>query len=302
MTPPDRRHRPTLWAILSLIVLPLVWGYNWVVMKRALDYIGPFEFAAWRFLLGSAVLFAVLAAMQRPLAIAHLGAVLGVGLFQTAANMGLVLLALRGGPAGRSALLNYAMPLWVVLMAWPLLQERPSRPQWLALLVASAGMALMFAARGTQGRHGAALLALLSGLCWACGTVLAKRLLSRHQLDPLVLTAWQMLFGGLALAVMALLVPGRPTQWTAPYFIFAMLWEVFPATAMGWFLWAVLLKSVDAGVAGLAVLSAPVVGILAAGLELREVPRGQEALGMGLVLVALVLVGPLAVRQVRERA
>ena len=35
-------------AVLALIVLSLIWGYNWVVMKEALWYAGPFEFAALR--------------------------------------------------------------------------------------------------------------------------------------------------------------------------------------------------------------------------------------------------------------
>jgi len=295
-------NKQGVWAVMILIVLPLVWGYNWVVMKRAMDYIGPFEFAAWRFLLGAVVLFGILAAMKRPLKVRALGPVVLAGLFNYAANMGLVLWALRGGPAGRSALLNYAMPMWVVLMAWPLLKERPSRPQWIALGLAATGITLLFVAKGLQGHQGPAVLALASGLCWAIGTVLSKRLLTREQLDPMVVTAWQMLFGGLALAVAAFFAPGRPTQWTAPYFIFAFIWEVLPATALGWFLWTVLLKRVDAGVAGLAVLSAPVVGILTAAIELRELPRGKEALGMGLVVLALVFVGPLAVRQVRGKA
>ena len=301
MTESRRIGHPTLWVVSILIVLPLVWGYNWVVMKRAMDYTGPFEFAAWRFLLGSGVLFGILAVLRRPLTVRPLGPVALVGFFQYASNMGVVLWALRGGPAGRSALLNYGMPLWVVLMAWPLLKERPSRPQLIGLGAAMAGIGLIFAAKGTQGRHEAALLALLSGLSWAIGSVLSKRLLRKHQLDPMVLTAWQMLFGGLALALAAFLVPGRPTQWTAPYFIFAFIWEVLPATALGWFLWTVLLQRVDAGVAGLAVLSAPIVGMLAAAIELREIPRGLEALGMGFIVLALVFVGPLAVRQVRGK-
>jgi drug/metabolite transporter (DMT)-like permease len=301
MSEPVSPSRQGVWAVWILVVLPLIWGYNWVVMKRAMDYIGPFEFAAWRFLLGSAVLFLILAALRRPLRVRPLGPLALVGFFQYAANMGLVLWALRGGPAGRSALLNYAMPLWAVLLAWPLLKERPRRPQVIALGAALAGIVLLFAAKGTQGRHQAALLALASGLSWAIGAVLSRRLLSRSQADPMAVTAWQMLFGGAALAIAAFCVPGRPTQWTQPYFIFAFIWQVLPATALGWFLWTVLLKRVDAGVAGLAVLSAPLVGILASALELREIPRGLEALGMGLVVLALVFVGPMAVRQMRGK-
>ncbi|WP_306598688.1 DMT family transporter [Geothrix sp. 21YS21S-2] len=300
MTGAAAPSRSTLWAVLLLAVLPLVFGYNWVVMKRVLDHVGPFEFAALRFILGAAVLFAVLAARRQPLALPHPGPVILVGLFQYTANIGLVLWALRGGPIGRAALLNYAMPLWVVLMAWPLLKERPTRPQWMALGAASMGITLLFVSRGIQGRTHAALLALLSGICWACATVLSKHLLSRLKMDPLLLTAWQMLAGGLVLAAVALLFPGRPTQWAAPYFIFALAWEVLPATAMAWFLWNVLLKRVDASVAGIVVLSAPLVGILSAAIELREIPRGLEALGMVLIVLSLVFVGPLAVRQVRS--
>jgi drug/metabolite transporter (DMT)-like permease len=301
MTEPEGGGRQTLWAVLLLVVLPLVFGYNWVVMKRAMNYIGPFEFAAWRFLLGAGVLFGILLARKQPLRIKPVVPVALVGIFQYSANLGLILWALQGGPAGRSAMLNYAMPLWVVLMAWPLLKERPSRPQGFALGAATAGIALIFLSKGAQGRIGAALLALLSGICWACGSVLSKHLLSRDRIDPLLLTAWQMLFGGAALAIAAFLAPGRPTQWTAPYFIFALIWEVLPATAMGWFLWTVLLKRVDAGLAGIAVLSAPVVSLVGAAVELHEWPRGLEAAGMVFIVLALAFVGPLAVRQVRGK-
>ncbi|NTV74720.1 MAG: DMT family transporter [Holophaga sp.] len=159
--------RSTLWAGLLLAVLPLVFGYNWVVMKRVLDYVGPFEFAALLFVLGAAVLFAVLAARRQPLALPHPGPVILVGLFHYTANIGLALWALRGGPIGRSALLNYAMPLWVVLMAWPLLKEKPTRPQWLALGRHPWGPPSCSCPGGVQGRTHAALLTLLSGICWA---------------------------------------------------------------------------------------------------------------------------------------
>ena len=149
-------------------------------------------------------------------------------------------------------------------------------------------------------RHVSARLNKTSSSRCACGAVLSKRLLTRHRLDPLAVTAWQMLFGGVALAIAAFLAPGRPTQWREPYFIFAFVWEVLPATAMGWYLWTILLKRVDAGVAGIAVLSAPVVGILAAAIELHEIPLGMEVLGMGLIVLALAFVGPLAVRQMRD--
>lgn len=299
--PDSSPRRRTLWAIAVLVVLPVIWGYNWIIMKKALDYMGPFEFAAWRFLPGALFLFGILAFMKKPLALKAPLPVIAVGFFQTAANMGLVMWALRSGPVGRSVILNYAMPIWVVLMAWPLLRERPMRIQWIASGFAALGIVCLFVSKSIHGRVDAAVLAMLSGLCWAIGTVITRRLLTKHRMDPLVLTAWQMLFAGIMLTLVAFLVPGRPTQWNAPFFIPIMLWEIIPATALGWLLWTFFLKRVDASVAGLAVLASPIVGIVAGAIQLRERPGGMEALGMALVIVALALVGPLAVRQVRGR-
>ncbi|MDP1658587.1 MAG: EamA family transporter, partial [Methylotenera sp.] len=33
-------------AFLALFILTLIWGYNWVVMKLAVQYASPFQFAA----------------------------------------------------------------------------------------------------------------------------------------------------------------------------------------------------------------------------------------------------------------
>ncbi len=285
--------------IAVLVCVPVFWGYNWVVMKKALAYTGPFQFAAWRFLLGSAVLFAAMAVMRRPFRVRPVSGVIWVGLLQTGANTGFIMWALLGGPAGRAALLSYTMPFWVLLMAWPLLGERPTRLQGIATGTAMAGIGLIVFASAASQRGDAAVLALLAGLTWAGGTVVARKLLTREGCDTLALTTWQMLVGGLALEVAALIAPGRPTVWT-PAFLLLLAYEVLPATALAWLLWLRLLGRVEASVAGLAILAAPVIGLLSSMLEMGERPALAEAVGMGLMVLALVLVGPLALRQLHR--
>jgi drug/metabolite transporter (DMT)-like permease len=294
-----RGQRLRRMALLALVVVPIIWGYNWVVMKSAMRYAGPFEFAAWRFVPAGLLLLGVMAVTRRPLAPRPLGGILWVGLLQTAGNVAFTQFALRSGPAGRTSLLCYTMPFWVVLLGWPILRERPGRLQWASVVLAGVGLGLVFVAgSGTGGNLQAAVLAVCSGLSWGTGTILARRLLVREKVDALALTAWQMLFGGLALWIAALLVPGRPTDWS-PYLVFAVLYEVLPATAVAWLLWTALLKYVDAGVASLAILAAPLLGLLGGALQLGERPRGMEAVGMALLFAALLLVGPLAIRQAR---
>jgi drug/metabolite transporter (DMT)-like permease len=244
----------------------------------------------------------LMAVMGRSLRVRPVGWVIAVGVLQTAGNTALSLLALRLGPAGRSALLCYAMPFWVVLLAWPILRERPAPLQWVALPCALAGLGLVFAAgSGTGGNLAAAGLAVGSGLCWALGTVLARRLLVQGQVEVMALAAWQMLAGGLALWLGAALFPGPPTSWS-PYLVFAALYEILPATAVAWLLWTALLGRVTAGVASLAILAAPVLGLLASAAEMGERPPPLEALGLSLLVVALVVVGPLALHQARRPA
>ncbi len=280
------------WTAI-LIFVPVAWGYNWVVMKRALAYSGPFAFSAIRFVLASLCLFAALAVSKRPFKVRPIWGVIWAGLLQTGAQFGLAMWALLTGPAGRSAVLDYTMPFWVVLMAWPLLGERPSRVQWLATLVACIGLVLIYAASSGSGNANAAVLAVLAGLSWATGTVIARRLLTRSSMDPLALAAWQMLFGGLALLVAAVVAPGRPITWS-PYFFFALFYTTIPATALAWLFWFALLQRTEAGLASLTVLATPVLGIVFSALELGEKPRGLEVVGMVFVAVALLIVGPLA--------
>ena len=286
--------------IAILVFVPVAWGYNWVVMKKALAYSGPFAFSALRFVLASVCLFAALAVMKRPFKVKPISGVIWAGLLQITGNFGFAMWAMMTGPAGRSALLCYTMPFWVVLMAWPVLGERPSRAQWLATGVACIGLVAIFASSAGNGTVLAAALATLSGLSWGTGTVIARRLLTKSSMDPLALVAWQMLFGGLALGVAELIVPGRPIVWT-PYFFFALLYTAVPAGVLAWLFWFVLLQRTEAALASLAILATPVLGILFSAAELGEKPSGLEVLGMALIAVSLAIVGPLATRSAQSR-
>jgi len=299
---PERDVGRWRWAWgLVVVFVPAVWGYNWVVMKEGLAYSGPFEFGAWRFLLGAAVLLVAMAVSHRPLRVSSVSGVAWIGILQTAANTAFGLLALAGGPAGRSAILAYAMPFWVLVMSWPLLSERPDRLQWIATGGALLGIVLIFFSNTTHWRVDAAVFAILAGLAMAGGAVLTRRLLSHEGCDPLALTTWQMLAGGVVLAIAAVVVPERPIRWT-PTFLLIMAYEVLPATAMAWLFWTAMLGRLDAGVASCFLLATPLIGLVTSAVQLGERPAPLEAAGMALILAGLVVVGPMALRESRSRS
>ena len=72
-----------LFTALALPLLSLVWDYNWVVMKSALADCPPLHFTAMRVLGGTLVLFLILCAMGRPLAMAPIPYVLPLVLLQS---------------------------------------------------------------------------------------------------------------------------------------------------------------------------------------------------------------------------
>src|SRR5690606_12676149 len=82
MSPTLRPTRTTnAGPIAALALLTLIWGYNWVVMKVALQYVGPMDFAVLRAVFGVVLLFGVMAMLGAPLRPKHIGKTFWLGVF-----------------------------------------------------------------------------------------------------------------------------------------------------------------------------------------------------------------------------
>ncbi len=288
-------------ALAALAVLSLIWGYNWVVMKQVLRYIDPFDFSAIRALLGAATLFLVIVVTRRPAGLVAAPQVALLGVLQTAAFTALIQWALVAGGAGKTAVLVYTMPFWLLALAWWLLGERIRGVQWVAIAVAAVGLVLILEPWALGGSAFSNLLAIGGGLTWALSAVVAKRLRARANIDLLALTAWQMLFGALALCIVAALLPSRPIETTA-YFYGALAFNAVFATALAWLLWLYVLQHLSAGMAGLSALGIPLIGVLAGWIELGERPGGLELAGMLAIGAALALTSLWSLRAARRQA
>ena len=286
MTNPPPSRRP---ALVALGVLTLVWSYNWIVMKQALQFSGPFTFSALRYAFGSVVLFAVLLLRGESLRPPPLLPTALIGLAQTFGFQLLVQSALVIGGAGKTALLAYTMPFWVVLVGWFAFGQRPDARLAAGLCVAACGLALVLEPWNGFGGARSSLLALGGGLAWAIGVVASKRLFERGGVSALSLTAWQMLIGTLVVGVIALLVPERPIEWTN-WFIGALVYNALLASGLAWLMWSYVVARLPANVAGLSSLVIPIAGIAFAWLLLGEVPTPIEGAGIALIAAALALV------------
>jgi drug/metabolite transporter (DMT)-like permease len=274
--------------IAALLLLALVWGYSWVVMKIALDYVQPFTFAALRTFLSAISLFIVLPLLRRPLRPKALGPTALLGVLQTTGFVGLLTWALEGGGAGKTSVLTYTMPFWLLLMAWVALGEKLKGFQWIAVGLALVGLIFILAPWRLEGKL-SDFLAVGGAIFWAASAVYAKILRRRHEVDLLSLTAWQMLLGSIPLIAIAAATWSSPPEWTGT-FIVALIYVTILGNSVAWILWLYILSSLRAGTAGLATLLTPVVGISSAWIQLGERPDSIEGLGMIAIVGALLLV------------
>jgi drug/metabolite transporter (DMT)-like permease len=288
-------------ALIALLGLALIWGYNWVVMKIALVDMGPFQFGALRTLLGGILLFGLAFALRRRVRIKEMRSVALMGLLQTTGFTGLIILALVSGGAGKSAVLAYTMPFWVMLLAWPLLGDRLHGWQWPSAAATLAGLLCIIDPLHLAGDLLSTVLATLAGVCWALAVIVAKRLQARApDIDVLAIAAWQSLIGSVPLVILALWWPAPPINWT-PSLIAALLYNIVPGTVIAWLLWLYALRRLSAGTTSMVSLITPVIGVLSAAWQLGERPATGELAGMLLIGSGLALLSLEALRRSRRR-
>jgi drug/metabolite transporter (DMT)-like permease len=282
----------------ALTAMILIWGYSWVFYAIALRYAHPFDFAALRVGLGSVMLFALVALRGKSLRLPSYRMAVVLGLLQVALFVALTHFALLHAGPGRTAVLVFTMPFWMIVFAQFILGERMRGAQWIAVALAFAGLLLIVQPWNLANLVGS-VLSVSAGAVWAFTAVLSKKWPTAAG-DPLLFTAWQLLVGFLALGALAWLHPHPPIRWTAE-FAWVLAFSAILATAIGWWLWTYVLARTPAGIAGLNALGIPVVSVLGSAIHLGERPPPLELAGMAMIGLALGLLAVLGLRSGRKR-
>ena len=286
-------NKPAGAPIAALAAMVVIWGYSWVVMKIALRHAHPFDFAAMRVGMGAVLLFALVAYQRRPLALSRYHMAILLGTLQVALFVALSHFALLFAGPGKTSVLVFTMPFWMIVFAHFFIQERMRGAQWLAVLLAFGGLILIVAPWELTSLTGS-LLAVAAGAVWAISAVLSKKWPTPGA-DPLLFTAWQLAFGFVWLALLAFVHPHAPVQWNLE-FAWTLAFSTVLATAAGWWLWTYVLSHTPAGIAGLNSLGIPVIAVLGSAIQLGERPPALELAGMVLIGIALALLAWLGLR------
>jgi drug/metabolite transporter (DMT)-like permease len=285
----SRRGAAERRALVVMAVLVLVWGYAWILSKKALAYCGPLDLATLRTVIATTVLFPALVKICKPVWPEHPWEALGVGVVQTSLFLLLNNWALSMGEPGKTSILVFTMPFWVLIFAWPLLGERIQGVRWIAVALAAGGLLVILEPWTGRSSLVGKLLAVLAGACWALGVVVSKRLHNRHPVDMFNFAYWQMALGLIPMLAVAYVGHDRAITW-APQFIALVLVLGIVATAGGWMAWFYVLRSLPAGTTSMSSLGIPVVALLSSALQLGERPSPAEWIGMGSITLALAVV------------
>jgi drug/metabolite transporter (DMT)-like permease len=283
-------------AVIALVVLVVLWGYSWITSKIGLYYASPIDVVALRIGLGILTLFVGLLWTRTSLRPKHWPALIQIGLIQTGAFLLLNTWALSDGDPGKTSVLVFTMPFWVLVFAWPLLHERIRGLQWISVALAVVGLVFILEPWQMATSLFSKTLAVLAGMCWAIGVVLAKRLHNREPVDALSFTFWQMIVGLVPILIAQALIDRPPIIWSNT-FILVTIFNGVLATGIGWLAWLYVLHRLPAGTTSLASLGIPVIAMLSSWIQLGEEPGGSELVGMLLIGVALAILSYLSIRR-----
>ena len=291
----DSQHGGLARSLVPIVVLTLVWGCNWPILKLGVTEMAPLTFRACTLPFAGLGLLAIARATGESIRIPR-GAwpmVFTLALLNITGWNGLVLFGVQQMPAGRSAILAYTMPVWATLVSLVVLHEPLGRRKAFGLALGMAGMLVLLGDDLTalKGRPFGALMILGAAVVWAIGTVLLRKW--KPAIPQNTLTGWMMLAGWVPIAIAApMFDPGWRTElgtlsgtaW------FAIVYNIVFAGTIAHWAWFTLARTLPVAVSSLSSLPVPVVGVFSGMLVLGERPGAAEWIALALVVSALVAV------------
>ena len=279
---------------LSALAIVLIWGSNFVVMKIGLHDMGPMLLGGLRFALASLPL---LWFVRRPALPWRY--IAGYGLAQGLGQFGFLFFGMwLGVPAGIASMVLQTQVFFTVIFAALFLRERTGAHQWLGLLVAGCGLALIGGAGGSGASHvplGGLLLCIAGAAMWAVSNIIARRAQQHNPgYDAVALVVWASTAPVLPFMLLALAQDGWPRTWATLAAISwrgvgAVVYLALVATVLGYSMWARLLKRHPAGKVAPFSLLVPVVGLYTAWLVFDERLAPLQWLGVATVGAGLLL-------------
>jgi drug/metabolite transporter (DMT)-like permease len=284
--------RFTAWLVLLATLL--LWSGNWIVARAVREDVAPGVATVGRLLIVLAILlpfvFASLRQKLRKLNGRDWKILAALGLAGGGLHLSLQWLGLHYTTATSAVLYLSTAPIFVLLMAAPLLTERIGLPQWAGVAISFAGVAII-AAQGEPARLAALsfnqgdLMALASMVMWAAYTVLLR--LRRDPLEVPELIVVVCAFG--CVYMLPWLAIERAPLALGATAVVAILYSAIASLILAYAGWSYAVSRLGAVRAGATMHLMPAMGVGLAALFLGEYPQLYHFVGIGLILGGVAL-------------
>ena len=273
-----------------LVLLTLMWGVNWPMMKFSLREVTPLWFRALTMSGGALMLMLFYLArgstMRLPrsewarVAWLALPNIVGWHFFS--------ILGLKELASGRAAILGFTMPVWTVLIGLLLTHDRMTPRVWISVAGAAAAVALLSAQELAQlaGRPLGIVWMQLAAVSWALGTLLVRR--SSTALPVEALTVWMMMVGAAFFWAVAPLAEPAPdfAAFSAPMWA-SLAYGVFLNYGWAQVLWFGMARRLPPAASAFSIMAVPLVGTLGATVIVGETPGTLDWLAAAAVVTAI---------------
>ena len=207
-------NAPKSQVTLGLLIMYIAWGTTWLGIAYAVETMPPLISMSMRFFVASTILLLVLAIRngigEIKLTKSQLKTSALLGIFMLATGMGTATTGAKVVPIGVASLVVASMPIWIALFRF-LDKDKPSKRTLIGLLVGLIGVSLIMLPGQTEARPGAQsqnvlfwmIVIMLGSISWAFTSYKSKGMDTPK--NAFVLSAYEMLFAGIALLIASLL-------------------------------------------------------------------------------------------------
>ena len=279
-------------GLLAMLIV-VVWGLNFVVIKLGLYNMPPLMLAGLRFLL---VAFPALLFVARPKIPLRL--LLGYGLTISFGQFAFLFCAINlGMPAGLASLVLQAQAFFTIVLGAFVFGERLQGKQVAGIALAIFGVLVLVEA-SLGGQHVPLvgfMLTLAAAFSWACGNIFNKKIMSQQHKPPIMsLVVWSALIPVLPFMLASGIVDGPQAMAESlvnidATTVLSLMYLAFVATIVGYGIWGALLGRYETWRVAPLSLLVPVVGMASAALLLGERLNGLQLLGAALIMGGLYI-------------
>jgi drug/metabolite transporter (DMT)-like permease len=285
-------HRSTAAGVALYLLLCLIWGSTWLVIKVGYGGLGPFNVAAVRFFIAGIVMAAMVPVVgaRWPRGRAEWGLIAIVALLMFAGDYGAIYWAEQYIDSGLTAILFATLPLITIAAAHVYLPgERITPLTFTGTLLAFLGVAALFGDRARLDvQQFSPMAAVIAGaLLAAIASVATKK--HGSALHPAALNAPSMLLGGMALAAASYatgdgfaLPPNAPTWGAVMYLALA-------GTVLAFLVYFSMLKTWSVTSLSFISVFTPAIALVLGFVFLGERPTAWTVVGAVLIVTGVAL-------------